>query len=1011
MKKNIILLTLALMATSALAIERQKLNFNGGWLLEIGDFKEASLPAFDDSAWKQVTLPRAFNGDEAFRKDIVDLTDTIVWYRKHFKLSESETKGKVFVEFEGVRQGADFYLNGQSLGLSENGVMACGFDLTPYIKEGENVLAVRCDNSWQYRSRVHDSRYQWNDRNFNANYGGIPKNVYLHITDKVYQTLPLYSNLGTTGTYVYASDFDIPGHKATIHVESQVKNEDSKAHTFFLTVVVKDNDGNKIAGFNGDKMITLQPGEAILATAEKEMQGLHFWSWGYGYLYTVETYLREKLETASADNDKVVTRTGFRKTEFGKGLFRLNDRVLMVHGYAQRTSNEWPGTGLSVPAWLSDYSNALMVESGGNLVRWMHVTPWKQDIESCDRVGLIQAMPAGDAEKDVDGPRWTQRTELMRDAIIYNRNNPSIIFYEGGNESISREHMLELKAIRDKYDPHGGRAIGSREMLDINEAEYGGEMLYINKSGKHPMWAMEYCRDEGLRKYWDEYSYPYHKEGDGPLYRNAPALDYNHNMDAFACEMVERWYEYWLERPGTGKRVSSGGVKIVFSDTNTHHRGESNFRMSGVTDAMRIPKDAFYAHQVMWDGWVEAEGDHTHIVGHWNYEAGTVKDVYVISTGDKVELTLNGKPLSIEPERKWKWLFTFKNVKFEPGTLVAVSNNASGTITSSDTLFTAGEPTQLRITPIQNPEGMKADGADMVLLQVEVVDRQGRRCSLDDRMVNFQLWGEGEWIGGIGTRDNRQYQRDNANNDKSLLDSANKRNTSDNYVGHMSLPVECGVNRVLVRSTINAGEIGIGVQAEGLRPAYLTLKTQDVDAAKYLPQYTLPCHLQRGETPLTPSYHDVKQTVDIVSAQAGSNADNVQKSYDDNELSEWSSDGEKANAWVTYRLSRKASVDELTLKLSGWRNRCYPLEVYAGNKKVWEGLTDATLGYCHIQIPKPVAADRLTIRMIGPAQNSARFGDTKELAGGNAGEFDRIRSAPGKVELRIVELDILEAIK
>ena len=69
--------------------------------------------------------------------------------------------------------------------------------------------------------------------------------------------------------------------------------------------------------------------------------------------------------------------------------------------------------------------------------------------------------------------------------------------------------MLEMKALRDQYDPHGGRAIGSREMLDINEAEYGGEMLYINKSAKHPMWAMEYCRDEGLRKYWDEYSYPY----------------------------------------------------------------------------------------------------------------------------------------------------------------------------------------------------------------------------------------------------------------------------------------------------------------------------------------------------------------------------------------------------------------------------------------------------------------------------------------------------------------------
>ena len=125
---------------------------------------------------------------------------------------------------------------------------------------------------------------------------------------------------------------------------------------------------------------------------------------------------------------------------------------MMVHGYAQRTSNEWPGVGLSVPAWLSDYSNGLMVESGGNMVRWMHVTPWKQDVESCDRVGLPQAMPAGDAEKDVEGARWQQRTALMRDAIIYNRNNPSILFYECGNESISREHIHITPTRRVKTD-------------------------------------------------------------------------------------------------------------------------------------------------------------------------------------------------------------------------------------------------------------------------------------------------------------------------------------------------------------------------------------------------------------------------------------------------------------------------------------------------------------------------------------------------------------------------------
>ncbi|MDE6807940.1 MAG: beta-galactosidase, partial [Prevotella sp.] len=354
-----------------------------------------------------------------------------------------------------------------------------------FANVGENVLAVRCDNSWQYRDRALNSRYQWNDRNFNANYGGLPKNVYLHLTDKVYQTLPLYSNLQTTGTYIYATDFDIVARRATIHVESQVKNEDTKSRTFTLQTVVKDIDGKEVARFSSTP-VTLQPGQTSVVKAQQVVADLHFWSWGYGYLYAVETGLME----GSVCCDLVTTRTGFRKTEFKDGLFYLNDRVLMVHGYAQRTSNEWPGVGISVPAWLSDYSNGLMVESGGNVVRWMHVCPWKQDVESCDRVGLIQAMPAGDAEKDVDGARWQQRTQLMRDAIIYNRNNPSVIFYECGNYRISKEHIEEMKQIRNEYDPNGGRAIGCREMLDRPEAEYGGEMLYINKSGTKPMGAM-----------------------------------------------------------------------------------------------------------------------------------------------------------------------------------------------------------------------------------------------------------------------------------------------------------------------------------------------------------------------------------------------------------------------------------------------------------------------------------------------------------------------------------------
>jgi hypothetical protein len=485
---------------------------------------------------------------------------------------------------------------------------------------------------------------------------------------------------------------------------------------------------------------------------------------------------------------------------------------------------------------------------------------------------------------------------------------------------------------------------------------------------------------------------------------------------------VERWHEYWLERPGTGKRVSSGGVKIVFSDTNTHHRGESNYRTSGVTDAMRIPKDAFYAHQVMWDGWVSPENDRTYIIGHWNYEPGTVKPVYVVSTGDEVELFVNDKSVG-KGKRSYQWLFTFDSVRYEPGTLKAVSYKRNsktnvapsgaegGAPSSSYTIQTAGEPYQLKLSAIENPQGFKADGADMALVQVEVLDKQGRRCPLADPMVHFALWGEGRWIGGIGTRNNADYLKENEKKDPNLLDSANKKNSSDNYVGAMSLPAECGVNRILVRSTTHPGTISLSVTADGLRPAYLTLKTQQAPAPDVLPAMTLAPVLDRGETPATPSYSDRFASVDIVNAKSGSNTANAARSYDDNELTEWKSDGERSNAWVTYQLSRKAAISEITMKLTGWRQKCYPLEVYAGKKKVWEGITPATLGYVHIAIPQPVAAKELTIKMVAPVQDSKKFGQVKELAGGVANEMDRMKSAKGKTELRIVEVDLLEAVK
>ena len=966
---------------------RQRFNFNQQWLLQVGDAKGAEAFGYDDAAWKKVSLPHAFNEDEAFKVGIAQMTDTVAWYRKHFRLPASAKGRKVFIEFEGVRQGADFYINGKHIGLHENGVMAVGFDLTPYVKfNGENVIAVRTDNDWRYKERATGSGFQWNDRNFNANYGGIPKNVWLHITDKVYQTLPLYSNLKTTGVYVYASDIKVKSKEVVVHAESQVKNESGKAAKVGYSVEILDYDGKQVASFQGGE-VTVKPNETAMLKASSPLSDVHFWSWGYGYLYKVKTRLTVNGQT----KDEVVTTTGFRKTRFGEGKVWLNDRVLQLKGYAQRSSNEWPGVGMSVAPWLSDYSNGLMIDHSANLFRWMHVAPWRQDVESCDRMGVLQMLSAGDAERDVTGRRWEQRKELMRDVIIYYRNNPSVIFYESGNESISREHMIEMRDIRDEYDPHGGRAIGSREMLDIREAEYGGEMLYINKSEHSPMIQTEYCRDEGLRKYWDEYSYPFHKHGYGPLYRNMDATAYNQNQDMLTIEFVRRWYEMWRERPGTGRRVNSGGAKIIFSDTQTHGRGAENYRRSGVVDPLRIPKDGFYAHRVMWDGWVDVETQHTHIIGHWNYPDATVKPVYVVSAGDKVQLFVNGKSMGYG-KQDYRFLYTFDSVKYEPGIIEAVSYDEAGNEMSRHAIRTAGKPDHLKLTLMHGPRGVFADGADLVLVQVEVVDKDGMRCPLANDMITFSLQGPAEWRGGIAQAE-------------------------DNYVGKTSLPVECGITRVMLRSTDVAGNVVLTAKADGLGAESVSYATQAIEVkdglSTFFPADNLPSRFDRGETPLTPSYTDTKVGVRVDSVMAGTNHADAFKSFDDNELSEWKNDGHLGTAWITFKLERRALIDDICIKLTGWRQRSYPLEIYAGDTLIWSGDTERSLGYVHLLVDRPVLSDRITIRLKGSTQDADAFGQIVEVAVPQAGELDLFKAKNGDKtnnELRIVEVEFLERL-
>jgi beta-galactosidase len=1015
------LLVLVALCSPSVA-QRTRYNFNSDWRVKVGDVAGAETVDFDDSGWKRVTTPYAWNEDAAFRVSIHDLPTGVAWYRKHFRLPESATGQKIFVEFEGIRMAGEVYVNGVFVGRHEDGVMAFGFDLSKLLRPAPawNVIAVRTDNDWKYKEKATESGYHWNDSNFYANYGGISKSVWLHVTPQIYQTLPLFRNLGTTGVYVWADAFDLPKHTARVHVESQVRNDTSTTTSVKLNVSVFDLDGKVVVHFVGQNEARISPGETRVLAADDLMNGLHLWSWGYGYLYKIVT----TLFVDGKPTDSVTTRTGFRQTEFKNGMVYLNGRVIQIHGYGQRTTNEWPAIGLSVPAWMSDFSNKLMVESNGNLVRWMHVVPWKQDVESSDRVGLLESMPAGDSEGDSKGRQWEQRVELMRDAIIYNRNNPSILFYESGNKGITEEHMIEMKRVRDEYDPHGGRAIGAREMLASHTAEYGGEMLYINKSATKPLWAHEYNRDEGARKFWDNDTAPFHKD----------SLLYNRNQDSFTLEDVARWDDYYEERPGTGTRVSSGGVNIIWSDSNTHYRGDNNYRRSGEVDAMRIPKDAFYAHQVMWDGWVDVEHPRVHMVGHWNYDVGTVKPVYVVSSAEKVELKLNGRSLGFGT-RSERFLFTFANVRWESGELEAIAYDSTGKVVARDVLETAGPPAALKLTVHTGPKGLQADGQDMALVDVEVVDAKGRRCPTALNMIYFKLDGAAEWRGGIAQGSAAPAPRNDVPSDNHGLAQTPPTPLlhEDNYILSTNLPVEGGVNRVALLSLAKAGEITLTAVAEGFAPVKVKLASHAVVVTDGLsvdfPSDDLPVNLERGPTPATPSFTLHRFPIQIASVTAGANASDAAKSFDDDETTSWSNavhdsvtdglqptrgslphpTGTLETAWIEYTFARLETVGEVELKLNGFRQRRYPLRITLDGKTVWEGMTPTSLGYCDLKFDSAASGTKLRIALDGPPVDTGP--KTIEVNGKVDAAGNEPLGEPTKPVLSVIEAEMYRAGK
>jgi beta-galactosidase len=218
---------------------------------------------------------------------------------------------------------------------------------------------------------------------------------------------------------------------------------------------------------------------------------------------------------------------------------------------------------------------------------------------------------------------------------------------------------------------------------------------------------------------------------------------------------------------------------------------------------MRLPKEIYYAHRV-----IQSEQPDLHILGHWNYPATqpdgtkTAKTIYVIANTESVELIVNGKSAGVNSKPDTGWVFAFPAIEFAPGSIKAIGKNG-GKIVAQQEIVTAGAAVAIKLTPILGPDGLQADGLDVAMFDVEVVDAKGLRCPTDAARIDFTCTGPAIWRGGYNS---------------GVIDSTN----------NLYLSTELGINRVAVRSTLEAGTIKVTASREGLKPAEVTVVSHPV---------------------------------------------------------------------------------------------------------------------------------------------------------------------------------------
>ncbi|MGI4021080.1 MAG: beta-galactosidase GalB [Janthinobacterium lividum] len=792
------MLGLLLATVSAKAQTKNSQDFDKNWTFNLGDVSNAQNVDFNDFGWRKLNLPHDWSIEGKFSKDNPAtpeggaLPGGIGWYRKTFTVPESSKNKIISIDFDGVYQKSQVWINGHLLGMRPNGYISFRYNLTPHLFYGnkKNVIVVKADNSVQPNSRWYSG-------------SGIYRNVWLVTSNKL--------TVNHWGTFVTTSK--VSAQSAAVNLKTSIRNYTGKSQNATLTSIVYDAAGKIV-------LVKTTPGISIKDTVKEVSQDFtisnpNLWSTEQPYLYKIVS----KVTDDNSSSDTYETPLGIRYFNFNadKG-FSLNGKPMKILGVCDHHDLGSLGAALNTRAL--ERQLEILKEMGVNGIRTSHNPPAPELLDLCDKMGFVVMDEAFDVwEKQkakydyhmyfVD---WHKRD--LQDQILRDRNHPSVIIWSIGNEIPGQTDKSalriapELASIVHDLDttrplttandhPDTTNKIiqsGAIDLIGYNYHEYDYAKFHDRYPGKKFI-ATETTSGLETRGHYDmpsdsiriwpaRYDKPFtegNPDNSVSAYDNVrPAWGSTHEM----TWKIMKKYDFL-----SGMFVWTG---FDYLGEPTPYSWPSRSSYFGIIDLAGFPKDVYYMYQSEW-----TDKTVLHIFPHWNWEAEKMVDVWAYyNHADEVELFLNGKSLGVK-KKTGDDLHVMWRVKFEPGTIKAVSRK-DGKVVLTKEIKTAGKPAKIQL--LADRSTIKANGKDLSFITVKIVDKDGNVVPDAENLVNFKINGEA-FIAGVDNGDPVSHDSFKVNYRKAFH----------------------GLALAIVQAKEKTGEVSFTASAEGLSAVTLTL--------------------------------------------------------------------------------------------------------------------------------------------------------------------------------------------